>query len=160
MDLWLFGPEWAVNLAGSAFEKVTFGHVGGRPSGPDPTMAKAANIAAASLAQAGIPVLHDISAGGLAITVAEICLAAGVGAVVHYTDWRHLFCEDPHRFVVAAHPDRAEIIAAIAAEIGIPAAPIGNLGGREMVFDRSGLRAAIDLDAAINAWKAGLIRFL
>jgi phosphoribosylformylglycinamidine synthase len=160
MDLWLFGPEWAVNLAGSAFEKVTFGHVGGRPSGPDPTMAKAANIAAASLAQAGIPVLHDISAGGLAITVAEICLAAGVGAVVHYTDWRHLFCEDPHRFVVAAHPDRAEIIAAIAAEIGIPSAPIGNLGGREMVFDRSGLRAAIDLDAAINAWKAGLIRFL
>jgi phosphoribosylformylglycinamidine synthase len=123
-------------------------------------MAKTANIAAVSLAQAGIPVLHDISGGGLAVAVAEICLASKVGAILHYTDWRHLFCEDPHRFVVAAPSDRAEVIIALAEEIGIPAARIGILGGTEIAFDRGGLRAAIDLETATAAWKTGLTRHL
>lgn len=160
MDLWLFGTEWAINLAGSAFEKMTFAHVGGRPSASDPTMAKAALAAAASLAQIGIPVLHDISAGGLAVTVAEICVSSKVGAIVHYSDWRHLFCEDPHRFVIAAPPDRAEIVEALALEIGIPAARIGVFGGTEIAFDRNGLRAAVDLEVARHAWETGLTRLL
>ena len=66
MDLWLFGPEWSINLAGSAFEKITFAHVGGRPSPPDPTMAKAA-IARRGTGRGRLPAIHDISTGGTAI---------------------------------------------------------------------------------------------
>lgn len=156
MDLWLFGMEWAINLAGSAFEKMTFAHVGGRPSAPDPTMAKAALAMAVSLAQAGIPVIHDISSGGLAFAVAEICVASGIGATVRYSDWRHLFCEDPHRFLAAASADRVGIIEGLAGEIGIPAARIGQMGGSEIAFDRRGLRAAVDLEVATQSWTTGL----
>ena len=153
MDLWLFGPEWSINLAGSAFEKVTFAHVGGRPSAPDPTMAKAAIASARQLAAAGLPVIHDVSTGGTAIAVAEMCIASGVGATVAYSDWRHLFCEDPHRFLVAATPEQANTVESIASDIGIPAARIGVFGGTEIAFDRRGIKAALDLEVATATGK-------
>ena len=90
MDIWLIGSDWAINLAGSIFEKVTFGHVGGRPSSADPTMGKAI-LRVGRLAAAGAPVLHDISTGGLAVALAEICIASGIGADISYDDWRSLF---------------------------------------------------------------------
>jgi len=153
MDLWLFGPEWSINLAGSAFEKITFAHVGGRPSPPDPTMAKAAIASARQLAAAGLPAIHDISTGGTAVAVAEMCIASGVGATVAYSDWRHLFCEDPHRFLVAATPEQGQTVESIASDIGIPAARIGVFGGAEIAFDRRGVKAALDLEVATTTWQ-------
>ena len=153
MDLWLVGPEWSINLAGSAFEKITFAHVGGRPSPADPTMARAAIASARQMAAAGLPVIHDVSTGGTAIALAEICLASEVGAEVAYSDWRHLFCEDPHRFLVAAPPEQAHTVGSICDDAGIPAARIGTFGGSEIVFDRRGAKAVVDLEAAMEAWK-------
>jgi len=161
MELWLFGTEWTINLAGSAFELVTFAHVGGRPTAPDPTAARAALQAGHALAQGGLaPVLHDISGGGLAIAVAEVAIASGVGATVRYSDWRHLFCEDPHRFIAAIPAANTTRVAEVAAASGIPAAPIGEFGGSEIVFDRNGVRAALDLDVARRTWDQALRRRL
>jgi phosphoribosylformylglycinamidine (FGAM) synthase-like enzyme len=157
MQLWLFGPEWSINLAGSAFEKITFAHVGGRPSPADPTMAKAAIASARRLAEAGLPVIHDISTGGTAIAVAEMCIASQIGATVSYSDWRHLFCEDPHRFLVAGTPEDAETIESIAHDTGIPAAPIGIFGGTEIAFDRRGVKAALSLEVATTTWRDAII---
>ena len=156
MELWLFGPEWSINLAGSAFEKVTFAHVGGRPSGPDPTMARAAIASARKLAAAGLPVVHDVSSGGTAMAVAEICIASGVGATIAFSDWRHLFSEDPHRFLVGASSEQVATVESIAAEIGIPAARIGVFGGTEITFDRRGIKAALDLEVATAAWRGAI----
>jgi phosphoribosylformylglycinamidine synthase II len=153
MDLWLIGPEWSINLAGSAFEKITFAHVGGRPSPADPTMARAAIASARLMASAGLPAIHDVSTGGTAIAVAEMCMASGVGATVAYTDWRHLFCEDPHRFLVAAAPEQSRTVESIANDIGIPAGRIGIFGGTEIAFDRRGVRAALDLEVATASWQ-------
>jgi phosphoribosylformylglycinamidine synthase subunit PurL len=156
MQLWLFGPEWSINLAGSAFEKITFAHVGGRPSPADPTMAKAAIASARQLAEAGLPVIHDVSTGGTAIAVAEVCIASKIGAMVSYSDWRHLFCEDPHRFLVAAPPEHADIISSIAEDAGIPAAIIGIFGGTEIAFDRRGVKAALSLEVATTTWQRAI----
>jgi len=153
MDLWLFGQEWSINLAGSAFEKITFAHVGGRPTPPDPTMARAAIASARQLAGAGLPVLHDISTGGIAIAVAEICIISGVGATVAYSDWRHLFCEDPNRFLVVATREHRTVIESVATDIGLPAARIGVFGGTEIAFDRRGVKAALDLEVATTTWR-------
>jgi phosphoribosylformylglycinamidine synthase len=161
MELWLFGTEWAINLAGSTFELVTFAHIGGRPTAPDPTAGRAALQAGQMLAQEGVtPVLHDISSGGLALAVAEVAIASGVGVTVRYSDWRHLFCEDPHRFIAAVSPDVAIRVAGLAAEAAIPAAPIGEFGGNEIVFDRNGIRAALDLGVATSTWSQALSRRL
>jgi phosphoribosylformylglycinamidine synthase II len=159
MELWRFGPEWAANLAGSALEQVTFGHVGGRPSAPDPTMAKAAIEMAQRLVSEELAVtLHDVSDGGLAVTIAEICIASGVGATVGFGDWRGLFSEDPHRFVAVIPSDRADRVGTVADAVGIPAQRIGILGGDEISFSSGGARAAVDLEVAAQVYHDAIPR--
>jgi phosphoribosylformylglycinamidine synthase len=51
-----------------------------------------------------VPVLHDVSDGGLAVAVAEVCIASGVGAVIDVDDPVDLFGEDPHRVVAMVDP--------------------------------------------------------
>ena len=52
------------------------------------------------------PVVHDVSDGGLAVAVAEICINSRTGATVAAADWRLLFSESPHRFVAVIDPER------------------------------------------------------
>ena len=140
MDIWLIGNDWATNLAGSIFEKVTFGHVGGRPSAADPTMGKAILRVARRLAAAGAPVLHDISTGGLAIALAEICIASGTGTDISYDDWRSLFSEDPHRLLLVA-PASLEA-SEVARDEGVPIRKLGAMGGSVFRLGRSELNLA------------------
>jgi phosphoribosylformylglycinamidine synthase len=159
MEVWLFGPEWAINLAGSAFEQITFGHVGGRPSGADPTMAKAANEMAVALVSEGLArVVHDVSDGGLALALAEVCIISQIGATIAYSDWRHLFSEDSHRFLAGVASEHGEEVARLAERIGIPSARIGRFGGDAITFDRSGIKASIDLALATETWRQALPR--
>lgn len=159
MSVWRFGPDYAVNLAGSAFEEMAFGHLGGRPSAPDSTMAKAAIEMARRLAQEGLAVaIHDISDGGLAVALAELAIASQVGASVEYADWRELFCEDPHRFLAAVDPALDQKVAALTAEVGIPAARIGRFGGDEIAFNRGGRRASVDLGVATTTYREAIPR--
>ncbi len=159
MDLWLFGPDHAINLAGSAFEETTFGHLGGRPSAPDPTMARAAIELAIGLAQESLaPATHDLSDGGLAVAVAELAIASGTGVYAEYRDWRELFSEDPHRFIAAVTPENGDRVAALAARAGMPARRIGAFGGDEIAFTRSGRRASVDLSLAASTYRQAIPR--
>jgi phosphoribosylformylglycinamidine synthase II len=159
MELWLFGPTWAINLAGSAFEQVTFGHVGGRPTAPDATMARAAiELATRLVSELAIPALHDVSDGGLALAVAEMAIAGGVGVRVGFGDWRHLFCEDPHRFLAAVPVENSALVAALADVVGIPATRIGSFGGTEITFEQGGIRAAVDLETATRTYTQAIPR--
>jgi phosphoribosylformylglycinamidine synthase len=159
MEVWLFGPEWAINLAGSSFEQITLGHLGGRPSAADPSMARAANETAVALVSEGLArVLHDVSDGGLALALAEVCIISGVGATIAYSDWRHLFCEDSHRFLAAVASEHGEEVVRLAERVGIPAARIGRFGGDAITFDRGGIRASIDLALATETWRNAIPR--
>lgn len=161
MDLWLAGPAEATGLAGSSFEKVVYGHVGGRPGAPDATAATAAVDLAVGLVAAELsPCLHDISDGGLAVAVAEIAIASGVGARVDYSDWRHLFSEDPHRFLFASDPGHRERIEELAAAVGASVTRIGEFGGESLVFDRGARRDIVDLAEAGKAYREALPRRL
>ena len=54
---------------------------------------------------------HDLSDGGLAVALAEMCMASGIGASVDAGDGSghaRLFGEDQARYVVAVAPDRAD----------------------------------------------------
>ncbi len=160
-ELWRFGSDWAINLAASAFEESTFGHLGGRPSAPDSTMAKAAIEMAIQLARQSLAAaVHDISDGGLAVATAEIAIASGTGVTIEYTDWRSLFSEDPHRFVAAIAPEHAAQVEALATGIGIPAARIGRFGGNEIVFARGGRKTSVDLELAETTYRQAIPRRL
>jgi phosphoribosylformylglycinamidine synthase len=95
-----------------------------------------AERAAASLlagaARAGLlDAAHDVSDGGLAVALAESCLAGGHGCRVSLPGdpFTFLFSESAARFVVAVTPGSEAEFAARCAAHGVPAAPLGTAGG-------------------------------
>ncbi len=155
MELWLFGPEDTEDFAASEYATVLLDDLSGRPAPPD-TAAGLASIAAAT-ALAGRSVaacLHDVSSGGLAVAVAEICIRSGVGAGVEVDDWRALFAEGPHRFVAVIAEEKR------GTPLTIPGRPvaarrIGSVGGDAIDFGRWG---SVPLADAARAWRDAIPR--
>jgi phosphoribosylformylglycinamidine synthase len=76
---------------------------------------------------ARVHAVHDVSGGGLAVALAEMTAAAGVGCALDLKDAAELFTELPSRFVLATgDPDE---LCRLAAASGIPAAVLGPAGG-------------------------------
>jgi phosphoribosylformylglycinamidine synthase II len=123
MDVWEIGPTASPNLAGSAVQRLR-GTLHGMPTAPDADMANRVIALATDLAHTAA-VLHDVSDGGLAVALAEICVNSGVGATV---ETQHPFSEDPHRLLAVAPPGAVDLPADIARRIGIT-------GGDEIVIN-------------------------
>ncbi|MGA7097048.1 MAG: phosphoribosylformylglycinamidine synthase subunit PurL, partial [Acidimicrobiia bacterium] len=117
MELWEIGPRPTGNLAGSAAQQVAHRELAGTPTPPDPELAVQVVALAADMAHR-VPVLHDVSDGGLAVAVAEICIASGVGADLMVMTAEEWLCEDPHRFVGAIEPDAVSLPAGLSRKIG------------------------------------------
>jgi phosphoribosylformylglycinamidine synthase len=99
--------------------------------------------------------VHDVSSGGLAVTLAEMAVAAGTGCAVALEDPAELFTELPSRFVVATpEPDE---LAARAKSLGIPCSVLGRAGA-----DRVTLGDLVDLPLASlrQAYEGNLARLL
>lgn len=156
-DLWLFGDPSAHNLAGSLFERVVHDHLGGRPGAAEATVGSAAIETAAELAQRGLAhASHDVSDGGLAVTLTELAIRSNLGVSVAVDDWRSLFAEDPHRFISAIPPRHAALVQEIAANAGIPVTHLGQVGGERIAFDVGGTSESIAVDAVRAAWRASI----
>ena len=149
MELWLVGPEDPLDFAASAYSRVIFDHIGGRPVEPRAEVAMASVEAALSLAHAGTPVVHDISAGGAAVALTEICIRSGIGAAIDPMNWRYLFSETPHTFL-AVTPRRQEPDTGDA-----PARRIGIMGGSRIDFGRHG---SVTLREAGHVWRNAIPR--
>jgi phosphoribosylformylglycinamidine synthase len=142
--LGLADPMPAGNLAASAVQRLR-GSLHGMPTPPDADVAKEVVALAAELAHIA-PVLHDISNGGLAVALAEICIASDIGARVQT---QHPFSEDPHRFLVVASPGALDLPVDIARRIGV-------VGGGEIEING----AAAPLADCADIWHHALKRAL
>ncbi len=79
---------------------------------------------------------HDISDGGLAIALAEMCMASGRGASVDAgdgSDHARLFGEDQARYVVALKAGDVAAVEAEAAAAGVPIRRLGTVEGDRLV---------------------------
>jgi phosphoribosylformylglycinamidine synthase len=83
--------------------------------------------------------VHDVSDGGLLITLAEMALAGAIGAKLD--PWpttlpahAFLFGEDQARYLVAAAPAHAATILERAETAGVPIARLGVVGGHALVL--------------------------
>ncbi len=95
--------------------------------------------------------VHDVSGGGLAVTLAEMAARYAVGCVLELSDPAELFTELPSRFVVATGvPDE---VCARAAARGIPAAVLGRAGGDRF---RLGDLVDVPVDALSEAYERNL----
>jgi phosphoribosylformylglycinamidine synthase II len=90
----------------------------------------AADVAGAADASP-LHAVHDVSGGGLAVALAEMAAAAGIGCAVDAVhDASELFTELPSRFVVATSaPDD---LCSQAAASGVPTVVLGRAGGERV----------------------------
>ncbi|MGH9393707.1 MAG: AIR synthase-related protein, partial [Terriglobales bacterium] len=112
---------------------------------------------------------HQVSTGGLAVCLAECCLAntvergeqAPVGARLSLPlgadAWVELFHEGAGRVLVSCAPGHVPALLQLARPAGVEAAAIGETGGDRL---RLGASIAIPLDQLWNAWHGALARQL
>jgi phosphoribosylformylglycinamidine synthase II len=125
----------AAEFGGSLWAHVAHGHVGGRPPAVDlDAERRLAAVLAAGAAGGLLAAAHDLSDGGLALALAECCLAGGAGCAVTLPGdpFTSLFSESAARAVVAVRPGSEAAVTDLCAEHGVPAAVIGVTGGASL----------------------------
>jgi phosphoribosylformylglycinamidine synthase len=119
-------------FGGSAWAQVAHGHLGGLPPAVNFAAERGVAVVLADAAQAGLlDAAHDISDGGLAIALAESCLAGGQGCRVRLPGdpFVALFSESAARVVAAVRPGSEAEFAALCAAHAVPAQALGTVGG-------------------------------
>ena len=160
--LMLLGRSQA-ELGGSLWARVAHRHLGGLPPAVDLAAERAL---AAVLCEAGrtglLESAHDLSDGGLAIALAECCLAGGQGCTVHLPGAREggvfplLFGESAARALVSVRPGAEAEFAALCQGGGVPAAALGVTGGASLEIAGSFSIPVEELIAAHRATLPGL----
>jgi phosphoribosylformylglycinamidine synthase len=147
----------AATLAGSEYLELVHGTVAGRPR-IDLDREKAVQSACRRAIRDGVlKSAHDCSDGGLAVALAECCIAGRVGfrgtfAVSGRWD-ALLFGEEQSRIVVSLRPDRLLALERICRKEGAPLTVLGSVGG-----DSLSVPGLLDLrvDEMAEVWKGAL----
>ncbi len=162
--------ESRAELGGSEYLKVTHGLIRGIP----PALNLACEAALQRLLVAGaskglIRSAHDCAEGGLAVTLAECCFDTEFGAdtdvaAVHaegaFGDIATLFGESASRVVVSVAASRTAELMALASAAGVPATPIGRVGGDRIRISIEGRRLIDEpLREAERIWSTAIDRY-
>jgi phosphoribosylformylglycinamidine synthase len=111
-----------------------------------------------SLIRAGrVSAAHDVSDGGLAVALAEMVIAGGIGAAidksaVEGSAHAFFFGEDQGRYVVTARAEDSEALIAAARRAGVPALRLGTTGGRSLDLPDEPPLAIEMLSATFESW--------
>ncbi len=151
-------------LGGSAYWVVERGFTGGTPAPVDlDAERRLQRLLAAAAARGLLRSAHDCSEGGLLVALAEAAIGGpyagtGLGAEVDLrghapglSDEALLFGEDGARAVVSCRPGDLPALTALAAELEVPAHPVGTVG------EADGELAAAT-ETARYAWPVGRLR--
>ncbi len=128
------------DLGCSEFLSVMHGIQGGTPPRLDPDGEIALINLLCELASLRIlQSCHDISEGGLAVAVAECCIAGGIGSVLTFP-WsgkisEYLFSESQGCAVVSVSHDQWGIFKHLAGKYGVPVQILGRVGGRKLFLN-------------------------
>ncbi|CAG1005225.1 hypothetical protein ANRL2_04473, partial [Anaerolineae bacterium] len=143
--IYLIG-ETRSELGGSHFEMVT-GLMGGQVPQPVPDAIQYMRNLHQAIAQGVVQSCHDCSEGGLAVALAEMCIAGDLGASVQFEN--DLFSESLSRFIVEV---RAEDVAAFESLLAdTPLEKLGVVAAKPRLI----IENAIDLPVADleQAWR-------
>jgi phosphoribosylformylglycinamidine synthase subunit PurL len=162
-DVFLLGSlieQPVASLAGSEYLKEVHGLIGGALNFDMSLEARVQRAALALIRQGVARACHDCSDGGLAVALAEMCLAAGKGldasaAILGPRLDAALFGEAQSRIVVAIRPDQGGALAQIARAGDVPFVRIGR------VVAEPRLRLGpldLSLDEMREAYEGGLER--
>jgi phosphoribosylformylglycinamidine synthase len=129
----LGGSEWLVQRSGS---------VSGAPVGIDLEAEAALQKAMLDLARAKlVKSAHDVSDGGLAVCLAEACIANGRGARVALPTSEDapahalLFSEEPSRIIISLSTDCLDEVSEVCERYGVPFERIGSVVGETLSIE-------------------------
>ena len=130
--------ETRAEFGGSQWAGIVHAHLGGMP--PLVDLAAEARLAAVlvrAAQQQWLTAAHDVSDGGLAATLTESVLRYGVGARIRLPGdpFVELFSESGGRALVAGSRGGLAALEAACAEVGVPMARIGTVGGDELAVE-------------------------
>ncbi|WP_169981827.1 MULTISPECIES: phosphoribosylformylglycinamidine synthase subunit PurL [unclassified Microbispora] len=131
--------ETREEFGGSEWAHVVHGHLGGLP--PQADLEAERGLAAVLTEAAARGLLegsHDLSDGGLAVALAEACLAQGVGCTVTLPGedaFVELFSESAARALVCVRPEAFEALADLCARHEVPCSGLGLTGGSALTVE-------------------------
>ncbi len=139
LAVYLLG-ETLAELGGSEFAESVLGVVAGQPPRLDlEREAALLRFLQAAAAETLLASGHDCGDGGIAIALAESAIegAHGFAVTVPGDLPAHvaLFSESASRAIVSVAPEHEDRLGDLAAELGVPAARIGETGGPRVLFD-------------------------
>lgn len=161
------GPaQWGSHLAQSIYMRDVHGRTDGPPPAVDLEHEKKVGDFVRKLIRNGqATAVHDLSDGGLAVALAEMAMASGIGATVPGLSGTNpipvFFGEDQGRYLVTVKldPKSAEMqeLWNEAKALGIHAPWIGTTGGQEL---KLGEARAISIDELTTAHESWFPRFM
>lgn len=149
-------------LGGSEYLLVEHETVAGMPPALDIEVEVAVQKAVRDAIGAGLlKSAHDCAEGGIAVTLAESCMAGGIGAEVHLHDDVHpvasLFGETQSRIVVTVAETDADALVERLVAAEVPYSVIGTVGGERLAICE---RLDVSLDELRDAYEPTLERLV
>jgi phosphoribosylformylglycinamidine synthase len=156
----LFGaPDWwGTHLGQSIYLSQLFKRKDGTPPPVDLEHEKKVGDLVRILIRDGVATaVHDLSDGGLAVGLAEMAMASGMGATVNQLDGGDpiplFFGEDQGRYLVTmTRPSLEKFYEEIYPYAGVFAPWIGNTGGTELTLGEARPVPVADLRKAHEGW--------
>lgn len=148
-------------LGGSLYAELLLDHAGTAPPPVDLTAERRHGaFVRRQIAERRILACHDLVDGGLAVALAEMCLAGGMGARLRQPEsaaelagW--LFGEDQGRYLLAVRPEDLPGLLAAAAAVGIAAREVGRTGGDALILGNEMPISLEELRATHEGWLPG-----
>jgi phosphoribosylformylglycinamidine synthase len=145
-------------LGGSEYLKVIHGLVAGRPPALDLELeGDVQRVVRTAVRRGLLASAHDCSEGGVAVALAESCIAGGLGAVVALDDAlspvASLFSETQSRVLVSAAAEDVEAFLELLAEAQVPYSVIGEVGGTTLEVEG---KLSLELEQAAALYNGSL----
>jgi len=128
----------------------------GREDGPPPPVdlsaeRKTGDFIRKHILSEAITACHDVSDGGIAVTIAEMALAGNVGAIIQSTeadpfdDPRAFFAEDQGVYIVTVGDASLQAFLADADAADVPVQPLGRTCANRLIFELADSDHAVSL---------------
>ena len=157
---------WGTHLGQSAYLRDIHGRADGSPPPVDLAHErKVGDFIRKLIASGVVTACHDVSDGGLAVALAEMAMASGIGAaipgLVDVDPIPVWFGEDQGRYLVTLgldpHQEEINAIWDEANALGVFAPWIGSTGGRELKLGEARAIPVAELTAAHESWFPGFM---
>ncbi|MEP9395906.1 phosphoribosylformylglycinamidine synthase subunit PurL [Mesorhizobium sp. KR2-14] len=150
--------SWGTHLAQSVYMRDIHGRTDGPPPAVDLEHEKKVGDFVRALINEGVATaVHDLSDGGLAVALAEMAMASGIGATVNQLNdlppIPAFFGEDQGRYLVTIPRDRVDwFVQERLKGTGVSAPSIGTTGGTELKLAQARAILISELREAHETW--------